>query len=55
MSKIAVHADIQTAMNRYVHQERDRIGETGKRVTDLFEKIVQGEGIISASSGIIMI
>ena len=31
-------------MNRYVHQQRDRIVETGKRVTDLFvQKMCQKE------------
>ena len=36
LQAIAGHADIQTTMNRYVHQQSDRIVETGKRVTDLF-------------------
>lgn len=36
LQAIAGHADIQTTMNRYVHQQNDRIVETGKRVTDLF-------------------
>lgn len=42
LQAITGHADIQTTMNRYVHQQRDRIVETGKRVTDLFvQKNVQ--------------
>ena len=36
LQAIAGHADIKTTMNRYVHQQSDRIVETGKRVTDLF-------------------
>lgn len=36
LQAIAGHADIQTTMNRYVHQQSDRIVENGKRVTDLF-------------------
>jgi len=36
LQAIAGHADIQTTMNRYVHQQSDQIVETGKRVTDLF-------------------
>lgn len=39
LQAIAGHADIQTTMNQYVHQQNDRIVETGKRVTDLFVQL----------------
>ena len=44
LQAIAGHADIQTTMNRYVHQQSDRIVETGKRVTDLFVQKMCKEG-----------
>lgn len=44
LQAIAGHADIQTTMNRYVHQQSDRIVETGKRVTELFVKKMCKEG-----------
>lgn len=44
LQAIAGHADIQTTMNRYVHQQNDRIVETGKRVTDLFVQQKYREG-----------
>ena len=44
LQAIAGHADIQTTMNRYVHQQSDKIVETGKRVTDLFVQKMCKEG-----------
>ncbi len=36
LQSIAVHADIQTTMNRYVHKQTDKIIETGNRLQALF-------------------
>ena len=48
LQAIAGHADIQTTMNRYVHQQSDRIVETGKRVTDLFVQKMCKEGSLQS-------
>ena len=44
LQAIAGHADIQTTMNRYVHQQSDKIVETGRRVTELFVQKMCREG-----------
>ena len=48
LQAIAGHADIKTTMNRYVHQQSDRIVETGKRVTDLFVQKMCNEGSLQS-------
>jgi len=37
LQSIAVHADIQTTMNRYVHIQTTNIVEAGNRLQALFE------------------